>query len=64
MVRGQVITKIRLAGNGMPYSEVVDLDHKALWADIDGLGIRDRAGTFEKVLTVFHHFQGETGDES
>jgi len=59
MIRGQVITR----HNGK-YDTIMDLNHLALWAAIDGYGIKDRTGCFEKVLTVFHHFQNEDrGDE-
>lgn len=59
MIRGQVITR----HNGR-HDTIMDLNHVALWAAIDGYGIRDRIGTFERVLTVFHFFQNEgQGDE-
>jgi len=60
MIRGQVITR----HNGK-YDTIMDLNHVALWAAIDGYRIRDRIGCFEKVLTTFHHFQNEgSGDEA
>lgn len=33
-----------------------DLNHLAVWAAIDSYGIRDRAGTFDKVMVTFYHF--------
>ena len=54
VVRGQCRTVIRLAENGMPYSETVDLDHLAVWAAIDAYEVRDRVECFEKVLNLFH----------
>lgn len=33
-----------------------DLNHLAVWAAIDGYGIRNRVGTFEKVMKTFYHF--------
>jgi hypothetical protein len=41
------------------YDVAVDLDHNAVWAAIDAYGIKDRTGTFEKVLTLFHHLLRE-----
>ena len=45
IVRGQIITRSE---------DVVDLNHLAVWAAIDAYGIRNRVGTFEKVLRLFH----------
>jgi hypothetical protein len=53
MVRGQTL------GNG-------ELNQMAIWAAIDGYGIKDRIGAFEKVLKVFSDIvkmQREQGDE-
>ncbi|MFA5075631.1 MAG: hypothetical protein WC436_06040 [Candidatus Babeliales bacterium] len=59
IVRGQVRTRF----NGK-YDVVVDLDHNAVWAAIDAYGIKDRTGTFEKVLTLFHHLLREQQDSA
>jgi hypothetical protein len=48
IVRGQC----RIRWNG-ERDVVVDLDHLAVWAAIDAYGVRDRVGTFEKVLRLF-----------
>lgn len=32
---------------------VIDVNHVALWNAIDGYGVRDRRGCFEKVLRLF-----------
>lgn len=53
-VRGQIITR----HNGQ-YDVVIDLNHIAVWAAIDAYGVLDRTGTFEKVLTLFHHLLKE-----
>jgi len=58
MIRGQVITR----HNGK-YDTIMDLNHLAVWAAIDGYGVKDRVGTFEKVLGTFHHFQEEARDD-
>lgn len=58
MVRGQVI----LRHNGQ-HDTIMDLNHLALWAAIDGYRIMDRVGTFEKVLTCFHFFQNKGRDD-
>lgn len=49
MVRGQVLTRF----NGET-DQVVDINHLAIWAMIDGYGIKDRRGCFEKVCRVFY----------
>ena len=57
LTRGQVRTMVKVNQNGVPYSEVSGMDHCAVWAAIDAYGVRDRTGTFEKVLRLFYHFQ-------
>jgi len=52
--RGQVLTR----SNGQ-HDVATDLNHLAVWAAIDGYGIRDRAGCFEKVLRTWHAIQRE-----
>jgi hypothetical protein len=47
-VRGQVRTR----WNG-ERDVVVDLDHGPVWAAIDAYGVRDRTGTFERVVRLF-----------
>ena len=47
-VRGQCVTR----WNG-ERDVVMDLNHLAVWAAIDAYGVRDRVGTFEKVLNLF-----------
>jgi hypothetical protein len=54
IVRGQCRTRF----NGK-YDVVVDLDHNAVWAAIDAYGVKDRTGTFEKVLNLFHQLLKE-----
>ena len=49
MVRGQVITRF----NGQA-DMIVDLNHLAVWAAIDAYEIKDRVGTFEKVMKMFY----------
>ena len=56
--RGQVITRF----NGQN-DVVVDVNHLAVWAAIDGYGIKDRIGVFEKVIRLFHHFLNEAKHE-
>lgn len=58
-VRGQVLTRF----NG-ECDVVTDLNHLALWAAIDGYGIKDRAGCFERVLKAWHTIQREKDDAS
>ncbi len=42
----------------------IDINHSAVWDDIDGYGIKDRKECFEKVVALFHHFQANgTSDE-
>ena len=54
IVRGQVLTRF----NG-EVDVVIGLSHPAIWAAIDGYGIRDRVGTFEKVIRLFHALKAE-----
>ena len=42
---------------------VVDLDHLAVWAAIDAYGVRDRIGTFEKVIALFFARINQDGGE-
>ena len=49
VVRGQVLTRWN-GERDIP----VDLNHVAVWAAIDGLGVEDRAGTFGKVCRAWH----------
>jgi len=62
-VRSQVLMRTRFTEHGMPYSEPYDLNHLAIWAAIDGYGIRDRAGVFEKVCRTWHTIQRERRDD-
>lgn len=55
IVRGQVITRFD--------GQIIDLNHLAVWAAIDGYGVKDRQGCFEKVLKVFYHFLNENRNE-
>ena len=50
-VRGQVITRFD--------GQVIDINQLAVWAAIDGYGIKDRQDCFEKVLKTFYHFLNE-----
>ena len=54
IVRGQVLTRF----NGK-VDVVVDLNHGAVWAAIDAYEIKDRTGTFEKVMRAFHQIEAE-----
>jgi hypothetical protein len=59
MVRSQTVDRLHIesAGMGMvAYSRPYDLNHLAVWAMIDGLGIRDRWDCFRRVLAVFHEW--------
>jgi hypothetical protein len=47
----------------MAYSRPKDLNHLAVWAAIDAYGVRDRVGTFEKVLRLFHERLREQDNE-
>ncbi len=49
VVRRQVVTRF----NGRE-DVVIDVNHVAVWQAIDGYGVRDRRGCFEKVLRLFH----------
>ena len=40
------------------YDKVIGLNQLAVWAAIDAYGVRDRTGTFERVLSLFQHFHG------
>jgi hypothetical protein len=62
-VRGQVLMRTRFTDRGMPYSEPYDLNHLAIWAAIDGYGIKDRTGTFERVLMTWHAIERERRDD-
>ena len=57
-VRGQMLTR----WNG-ERDVVVDLNHLAVWAAIDAYGVRDRVGTFEKVMTLFFARLNQDGGE-
>lgn len=56
-VRGQVLTR----HNGQ-YDVVTDLNHLAIWAAIDGYGVKDRTGCFEKVLRTWHELREKDED--
>jgi hypothetical protein len=56
-VRGQIITIIKFTEHGAPYSVPVDLNHLAVWAAIDAYEVKDRTGTFERVMKLFYFFQ-------
>jgi hypothetical protein len=58
-VRGQVLLQARFTEQGMPYSVPCDLNQPAVWAAIDGYGIKDRVGTFERVLVAWHAIRRE-----
>ena len=58
MVRGQVITRF----NG-EIDVVVDLNHLAVWAAIDGYGIKKRTEVFERVMRTFYHLLKEKHDK-
>ncbi len=53
-VQGQVLTRF----NGK-YDVVTDINQLAVWAAIDAYGVKDRTGTFEKVMNLFHHLLKE-----
>ena len=55
IVCGQVITRFD--------GQVVDLNHLAVWAAIDGYEVKDRRGCFEKVLKTFYFFLNEQRDK-
>ena len=57
-VQGQVLTRF----NGK-YDVIIDINHLAIWAAIDAYGVRDRVGTFEAVLMLFHTRLKEKRDE-
>jgi hypothetical protein len=40
-----------------------ELNHLAVWAAIDGYGIKDRAGTFEKVMATHYGMMKERRDD-
>lgn len=54
-VRGQVITQ-------GPDNMATDLNYQAIMAVMDLYGIKDKKGTFERVVKTFHHFQKKEGD--
>lgn len=41
-----------------------DLSHLAVWAAIDGYGIKDRVGCFEKCMATFYGLARERQNES
>jgi len=49
IVRGQILTRF----NG-EVDVIIGLNHLAIWAAIDEYRIKDRIGTFEKVIWLFH----------
>jgi hypothetical protein len=53
MVQSQVLTM----HNGK-HDIVTGINQLAVWAAIDAYGVKDRTGTFERVLRLFHHFHG------
>ena len=65
-VRGQTIDRLHIeAGpNGvLAYSKPKDLNHVAVWAAIDAYGVRDRIGTFEKIMALFFARLNQDGGE-
>jgi len=55
-VRGQVL---RAGMDGV----VTDINHLAVWSMIDAYEIKDRIGTFEKVVCVFYDVLERRRDE-
>lgn len=53
IVRGQVIAT---------FGQVIDINHLALWEDIDRFGVGNPKQTFLKILKLFHHFQEMEAD--
>jgi hypothetical protein len=53
MVQSQVLTM----HNGK-HDIVTGINQLAVWAAIDAYGVKDRTGTFERVLRLFYHFHG------
>ena len=53
-VRGQQVTEIRLAENGMPYSVAVDLSIPAVESAMRMRGIKDQWACLQRVRRLFH----------
>ena len=49
IVRGQLI----IGGMG----DAIDINHLAVWADIDRFGVEDPRSCFRKILILFRHFR-------
>jgi len=59
IVRSQTLDRIHMEGGmgGMvAYSRPHDLNHIAVWMQIDALGIKNRVDCFNRVLTVFREW--------
>ena len=64
-VRGQTIDALHIEstmGGSVAYSKPKDLNHLAVWAMIDAYGIKDRLGTFKKVVRCWHEIRAMQED--
>jgi hypothetical protein len=60
LIRSQTLDKLHMESAGMggmiAYSRPFDLNHLAVWAMIDAMGIKDRLDCFRRVIGVFHEW--------
>ena len=56
MVRSQTLDRMYSSGMGGVYSVPFDLNHLAVWAMIDAMGIKEKLDCFHRVIKVFHEW--------
>jgi hypothetical protein len=64
-VRHQTLDALHIEstmGGSVGYSKPKDINHLAVWAMIDAYGIKDRLGTFDKIIRCWHHIRANEED--
>lgn len=60
--RNQKIFEIRLTDNGMPYSQLIDINIQAVESSMRIHRVKDREDCLSKVRHCFYHFESQRGE--